>query len=312
MPTTHTRRELLAYSRSLLAAAIAAGIPTHLLAQTLATLDVASAGSMRSMLEGPIKTAIAPRLHLDLHAHSGGADATAQSIVTGALHADIFIPITAHPMRTVFAAGLAQTAQPIARTELVLVYSPKSKFLPQFQAAATGKANWWQVLQQPGIRIGRGNPAADPGARCTIFALMLAEKKYNLPGLAEKILGPTLNPEQIIPGVRAGLQSGVIDATTSYKTGAIASKLPYISLPADINLKSLTLRVDHPNISLTIGSQAFYPEPLVFYAAQLKNAANPTGAAAFLRWLQTPESQSLFRQNQFNPPSEAPLLTSTR
>jgi molybdate/tungstate transport system substrate-binding protein len=302
-----SRRRLLMLGSSLVAGAMLE-IPATLMAEELNKLDVASAGSIRTMLEGPIKTSIAKALKLDLHAHSEGADAVAQSLVSGQLLADVFIPITAGPMRTVILASKAEVAQPIARTELVLVYSPKSRFAPQFEAAANGKANWWEVLQEPGIRIGRGNPAADPGARCILFAMMLASKKYDQPNLVEKVLGPTLNPEQIFPGVQAGLQSGALDVTSSYKIGAISGNLPYIMLPKDINLSSLKVHTEHPEISLSIGEKIFYPEPLVFYAAVLKNAANPAGAAAFLDWLKGAEAQALFRQHQFDTPGDGDAL----
>src|SRR5580698_9058164 len=117
-----TRRELLMLTGSLVAA-VMVDFPVALLAEELNKLDVASAGSMRAMLEGPIKTSIAKDLALDLHSHSEGADAVAQSLVDGSRLADVFISITAGPMRTVMLANKAEVAQPIARTELVFVYS---------------------------------------------------------------------------------------------------------------------------------------------------------------------------------------------
>jgi molybdate/tungstate transport system substrate-binding protein len=293
---------------SLMGAAIVFGVPGHMLAQGLAVLDVASAGSIRPMLEGAIRTAIAQDLKLDLHAHAEGADTVAQSIVSEALRADVFILVTAGPMLTVMHAGKAETGEPIARTELVLVYSPKSRFAPQLEAAAGGKANWWEVLQEPGMRIGRGNPAADPGARAILFAMMLAAKKYNQPNLVDKVVGPTLNPEQIIPGVQAGLQSGAIDVSASYKIGVGSSKLPYITLPKEINLSSLNVHTENPEISLSIGGRTYLPDPLVYYAGLLKGAANPVGASAFLSWLRGAEAQALFLQHQFDAPGEASAI----
>ncbi len=252
---------------------------------------------MKAMLEGPLKAAATRTLHLDLRAHSEGADAVAQAIVSGSLHADVFIPVTAGPMLTVIHAGKAESAQPIARTELVLIYSPKSRFAPQLEAAASGKANWWEVLQKPGLRIGRGNPAADPGARAILFAMMLAAGKYRQPNLVEKVLGSALNPAQIVPGVQAALQRGELDVSSSYKIGV--GNLPYIALPKEINLSSQRVREEHPEVRLRIGEKTFYPEPLVFYAGLVRGAANPVGAAAFLKWLQGVEAQELFRQHQF-------------
>ena len=304
------RRELLIGGGCLVAGAVTAGFPARLLAEALAVFDVASAGSIRPMLEGPIKGSIAQRLKLDLHSHAQGADAVAQSIVDGSLRADVFIPITAGPMLTVMRAGKAKMAQPIARTEMVIVYSPKSRFAPQFEAVATGKANWWEILQEPGLRFVRGNPAGDPGGRNVIFTMMLAAKKYNQPDLVEKVLGPTLNPAQILAGGnnQARLQSGELDASASYRIGPGWVNLPYVVLPKEINLSGLNVHAEHPDVSLSIDGKTFYPEPLVYYAGILKDAGNPNGAAAFLEWLKGDEAQGLFRRYQFDPPGDASTL----
>jgi molybdate/tungstate transport system substrate-binding protein len=292
------------------AAAMAANRPLRLLAQDSKTLDVASAGSIRAMLDGPIKTATAQSLKLDLHSHAGGADAMAKSLLDGELRADVFIPVTASPMRTVMAAGGCAMAQPIARTELVLVYSPKSRFLARFEAATAGEANWWEVLQEPGLRLVRSNPAGDPSGRAILFAMMLAAKKYKQPNLVQKVLGETLNAEQILTGgnVQARLLSGEIDVMGTYKIGPAGNKQAYLTLPSDVNLSRLNVHAENPELSLSIAGKSFYPEPLVFYAGRLKDAANASGAAAFLAWLQGEEAEALFRSAQFDPVGDAVAL----
>jgi molybdate/tungstate transport system substrate-binding protein len=171
------RRHFLKSGGFLVGGGVTAGSFGHLLAEQLDVLEVASAGSMRAMLDGPLKVSAAQSLKLDLHSHAQGADAVARSLAEGSLHADVFIPITAGPMRTVMQVGKADVAYPIARTEMVLVYSPKSRFASRFEAAAAGKANWWETLQEPGLRFARGNPAGDPGGRNAFFLMMLAAKK---------------------------------------------------------------------------------------------------------------------------------------
>ncbi len=304
------RRELLKHGATLFAGVLLAGVPPRISAEELATLDVASAGSMRPMLEGALKTAAAEALKLKLQSHSMGADAVARSLVDGSLRADVFIPITAGPMLTVMRAGNAEVAQPIARTEMVIVYSPKSRFASRFAEAARGAANWWEVLQQPGLRFVRSDPGGDPGGRNIIFAMMLAARKYKQPDLVDKVLGPTLNPAQILSGgdSQAKLATGELDAAGSYRIGPQWSGLPYIVLPDDVNLGGLDVRAQHPDMSLTVAGKTFYPEPLVFYAAVLKNAANARGAAAFVAWLRGDEAQALFRRYGFNLPNNAPAL----
>ncbi len=183
------------------AATMFGGFATKSLAQTLTVLDVAYAGSMGSMMEGPIKSTAASALAIDMHGRAQGSDALAKLIVGGSINADVFIPVTPGPAMTVLKAGKAQTAIPIARTEMVIAYSPKSKFAQQFADAASGKRGampWYQVLQQPGVRFGRTDPMTDPQGRNIIYTFQLAEAYYKQPRLAQKVLGrDTINTAQI-------------------------------------------------------------------------------------------------------------------
>ena len=286
------------------AACLAYGLPLRAaeFAAELADLEVASAGSFGPFVSGPAKQAAAQTLQLDLHSHAQGADAVAKAIVDASLVADVFIPITAGPMHTVLKAGKAATARAIAQTEMVIVYSPKSRFVAKFEAAAAGKAQWWEVLQEPRLRFTRSNPAGDPGGRNVIFTMMLAAKKYGQADLMEKVLGPVLNPAQILVGGnnRARLQTGEIDASASYKVGPRFDRLPYLELPKDVNLSGLQVHAEHPDVQFTVGDKTFYPEPLVFYAAILKGATHVKGAAAFVDWLCGPVGQALLRQYHFD------------
>ena len=267
-----------------------------------ATLNVAYAGSMGSLMEGPLKKAVAQSLHLDLHGHAQGANALAQLIVGGSLSPDVFFSVTPGPMLTVLKAGKAATAKPIASTEMVIAYSPLSKFAPKLEAAARGEANWWEVLAEPGFRFGRSDPATDPQGRNIIFVMMLAAEKYRQPDLVARILGPTNNPQQISleASVQARLQSGQLDAASSYKIQPGPFHLPYIPLAREINLSGTAVHAEHPQISLTLNGKTYVPEPLVYYAAVLKNAPNAKAAKAFFDWLTGSQAQEIFRQNQYD------------
>jgi molybdate/tungstate transport system substrate-binding protein len=307
---TTTRRKFLARSVAMTAGAALSGLPLKLFAAGLAALDVAYAGSMGSLMEGPVKTAAAQSLKLDMHGLGQGSTALAQLIVGGNIHPDVFIPITPGPMLAVLRAGKAEVAQPIAHTEMVIAYSPKSKFAAKFQAAAEGKSRWWEVLQEPGLRFGRTDPLTDPQGRNIIFTVMLAAKIYKQPGLVEKILGPFINEQQIFtePTIQARLQSGELDAASAYKIQPAPFHLPYITLPKEINLSGQNVRNEHPDVVLNIGSKTWQPEPLIYYAAAIKDALNPKGAAAFVEWLKGAEAQGIFRRFSYDPPGDASLL----
>jgi molybdate/tungstate transport system substrate-binding protein len=120
-----------------------------------AVLEVAYAGSMGSMMEGPIKTAVSATLRLEMHGRAQGSSALARLIVGGSIRPDVFIPVTAGPMMTVLRSGKALSAEPIAHTEMVIAYSPEGRFASKFEAASKGQVDWWEILEEPGLRFGR-------------------------------------------------------------------------------------------------------------------------------------------------------------
>jgi molybdate/tungstate transport system substrate-binding protein len=305
-----TRREALTGGLTIAAATALAGLQLHLLADELAPLDVAYAGSMGSMMEGAIKPAAARTLKIDFHGRAQGSSALAQLIVGGSIRSDVFIPVTPGPALTVLRAGKVDSAQPIAHTEMVIAYSPKSRFASRFDAAARSKEDLFKILQEPGLRFGRTDPVADPQGRNIIFTMMLAAKANKQADLVEKILGPAINEKQIFtePTVMARLQSGELDASSAYKIQPGPLNLPYVPLPAEINLSGQNVRTDHPDVTLSVGGKSYTPEPLIYYAAVLKDAPNAKGAAAFMEWLKGNEAQAIFRKYYYDPPGDASSL----
>ena len=281
-------------------------------AQALTSLDVAYAGSMGSMMEGPIKTAAAQTLQIDMHGRAQGSDALAKLIVAGSIAADVFIPVTPGPMMTVLKGGKATLATPVARTEMVIAYSPRSTYARQFADAAAGKRGalpWWRILQQRGLRFGRTDPVTDPQGRNIIFTLQLAEAYFRQPGLAQSILGPALNPAQIFSAttLESRLQGGELDAAAAYKIQPGPFNLPFVRLPPEINLASDALRDRYAQQTLEIAGVTRHPEPLVYYAAVLDGSAHKDKAQAFVDWLKG-SGQAIFRQYSYDPPAGASPL----
>jgi len=302
------RREFLA--GGIAAALVLAFHGAHLSAEEMGVLDVAYAGSMGSMMEGPIKSAAAAGLHLEMRGRAQGSSALAQLIVGGGIRPDVFIPVTPGPMQTVLKARKATSAQAVAHTEMVIAYSPKSRFASRLDAAAKVKEDWWKVLQEPGLRFGRTDPLTDPQGRNIIFTMMLAAKLYRQGDLAKKILGPTINEKQIFtePSIMARLQSGELDAASAYKIQPGPFNIPYFILPREINLSGQNVHDKHPDITLAIGGKTYAPEPLIYYAAALTDAPNAKGAAAFTAWLRSDAALAIFARYRYDPPGDAAPL----
>ncbi|MHB8145775.1 MAG: extracellular solute-binding protein [Vulcanimicrobiaceae bacterium] len=281
------------------------------LAQAMTTLNVAYAGSMGALMEGPIKRDAAKRLDVTMQGRGQGATALAHLIVGGSLNPDVFISVTPSPMLMVLRAGKAKVARPIAKTAMVIAYSPKSRFAAQFaDAGKPGAMPWWEILEQPGLRFGRTDPNVDPQGQYIIFTMQLAARYYHRPELVERVLGPTINPPQIFeePIVEARLQAGELDAASAYKIQPGPFNLPYVELPEQINFGGDRYAEFYAHASLTLGTTTHHPEPLVYYAAVLEGAAHPRKAQAFVDWLTEPQGQAIFRHFNYDPPGAAAPL----
>ncbi len=307
MGVRYSRRTWLASAARFAAGAATAAAVGPLFAASNPVLEVAYAGSMGSLMEGALKAAAARDLGLQLHGRGQGANALARLIEGGSIRPDVFISVTPGPMQTLLQAGKATEATPVAATEMVIAYSAQSRYAAQLQAHPE---IWWKVMQEPGFRFGRTDPANDPQGRNILFVMMLAAKKYGQPDLLQKLAGPLVNPQQISieASVQSRLQGGQLDAASAYRIQPGPFHLPYIALPPDINLSGERVHAEHPEISLSIGGKTYFPEPLVYYASVMKDAPNPAAAQQFLAWLKGPHAQALFRAADYDAPgSMAPL-----
>ena len=198
---------------------------------------------------------------------------------------------------------------------MVITYSPKSKFVPELEAAAQGKKPWYEVLQTPGLRFGRTDAATDPQGQNIIFTMLLAQNFYQRSGLAEQILGAYQNPRQLFtePSLLSRLEAGQIDASSGYLSAARSHHLPFIELPDEINLSNPQMdarwyKTVQFSIKLPSGKEAtLNTQPLVFYATVLKDSKQPALAEKFVQFLQNPEGQKMFRDNGYSPPKGGPI-----
>ena len=281
-------------------------------ADSLTPLEVAYAGSMGSMMDGGVRPAVAKALGAELRGRAQGSTGLANLIVAGSIRPDVFIAVTPEPMRIVLAAGKAMRADPIARTEMVIAYSPQSQYAAALAKAGSASAPpWWQILESPGLRFGRTDPNTDPLGLNVIFTMQLASAYYHQAGLEGKILGPQINPRQIFqePQLMARLQAGQLDAAAAYKTQPSSLGLPFIELPAEINLGHATMAQQYRQASVTLNGKVRRPSPLIFYAAVLNDAPHPALAKRFLGWLGSEQAKQVLAQYRYGTPGDArPLM----
>lgn len=276
------------------------------------TLRVTYAGSMGVVMDKALGPAFAKADNVTYQGQGQGAYGMARLLASKKIIADVFVSITPGPMEVLKKAGLIDGAIPVASTSMVIAYNPKGKFADAFKASAAAdpKQAWWKVLQTPGLKFGRTDPVSDPQGQNIIFTMQLAEKYYKQPGLAHNVLGDTMNPDQVYAegGLLTRLESGQADASSGYESAVISAKLPYVTLPDEINLSNPAFARDwYSSAGFSIKDpdgkdKEIHPETLVFYAAVLNNAPNASAAKGFVDFMTSPAGQTLLGQSGYGKP----------
>jgi molybdate/tungstate transport system substrate-binding protein len=191
-----------------------------------------------------------------------------------------------------------------ARNAMVLIHTRQSA-----GASEINGQNWWQVLLRPGIRAGRSDPALDPNGYRTLMVFQLAEKFYQQPGLADRLLR-VFPPKYMRPkeaDLTALVQAGELDYSWSYASIAKTAKLLYVDLPDEVDLSNPDLAdiYAQAKVSLPGKSRAgkdsveFRGEPIVYGLTIPKAAPHPRTAQAFVRFIFSPEGQAILKADGF-------------
>lgn len=191
-----------------------------------------------------------------------------------------------------------------ARNSMVLIYTDES-----IGAGEINGQNWWQVLLRPDVRAGRSDPALDPNGYRTLMALQLAERFYRQPGLAGR-LERALPPRYVRSkeaDLTALVQAGELDYSWSYLSIAKTAGLRHVALPSEIDLSDPALAdwYSHARVRLPgahrrgADSVEFRGEPIVYALTIPRRAPHPQTAYAFVRFVFSPEGQTILKENGF-------------
>lgn len=274
-----------------------------------APVRVLYAGSLVNVFERDLGPAFARRSGITVLGRAGGSMALAHLIRDGLAPADVFV--SADPaVNQILAPRAGAPSVPwfltFGSTSMVIAYAAGSRFAPALHAAVdpgpAGAAHparhraWFRVLESRGLRLGRTDPALDPKGYRTLFVLRLAERYYHEPGLTERVLGTEENPSQIFPeeALLGRLASGQLDAGFFYLVEAIAQRLPYLTLPAALNLADPARAAAYAQVAYVDPAGVRHPgAPIVYTVAILSSARNADGAARFVMFLLGREGRGL-------------------
>lgn len=174
-----------------------------------------------------------------------------------------------------------------ATNEMTIVYTPKSH-----RANEINKNNWYEILLDKKIRIGRADPNADPCGYRTVLTMKLADIFYNRKDLADRVLNKDkeyMRPKEV--DLIALLEAGEVDYIFLYRSVAEQHKLKYLTLPDKINLKKAELEKLYSMVSVELngkkpGEKITQTGGSMVYGVTIpKNSPNPVLAKKFVSYL---------------------------
>ncbi|HLI00182.1 MAG TPA: extracellular solute-binding protein [Acidimicrobiales bacterium] len=233
-------------------------------------VDVLSAGSLDTVMTKVIAPAFHAATGYTLVDTSGGSGTLAADIKNKVDRADVFVSASPAVNTTLQGAKNGNWESwyaAFASSPVVLGYYPKSKFAKDLQTMP-----WYKVVTMPGFRLGRTNPAEDPGGVLAAEALKETAKAKHLPALEK--LATESSDEYAEDPEQADIVSGQLDAAFMYEASANSQKSPFVELPG-IHLSG--------DYTLTL----------------LNQAPHQAAAEAFISYLLGPKGQAALRADHF-------------
>lgn len=199
-----------------------------------------------------------------------------------------------------------------ASNEMAIVYNEKSK-----RSKEINKNNWYWILLDKSVQIGRSDPNSDPCGYRTVLVSKLAEKHYKQKGLADRLLKKDVNnirPKET--DLLALLETGNVDYIFLYRSVAMQHKLKYLLLPDEINLKKSEFSELYKSVAVEINGKTpgekivQNGEPMVYGITIPKTAPNKKAALEFLKFLLS-KDKGIRILNKLGQPSVIPSYTSS-
>jgi len=257
-------------------------------AATPAPVHVLYAGSLVRVMERQIGPAFERRCRCSFQGEGRGSNAIANLILAGVRDPDVFISADTAALKRLMgtgkAPGMISAYASFATSRLVLGYSARSRFASRFAAAAAGRLTLPELLQTPGLRIGRTDPRLDPKGYRTLIAMRLEAKLTHddrLVRVLEDAANQTLPEAQLL--VR--LENGDLDVAFLYSTESQSRHLTALELPAAANLGHPALARDYASTTVTVDGKTYRGAPIAYALTMLNAAANEQGAQNFVRYL---------------------------
>ncbi len=189
------------------------------------------------------------------------------------------------------------------RNRIVLAYTPRSR-----GAADIGGGRWWEVLERPGVQVGRADPNTDPSGYRTLLVWQLAGRHYGVPDMEARMqrASPPRNVRPREADQVALLQAGELDYIWTYENLAARLALPYLTLPTAVDLGEPADSATYALASTrVVGKRAgdtitVRGRPILFAVGVPRRAPHPDLAARFVAYLLSDEGRRILRAARFD------------
>jgi molybdate/tungstate transport system substrate-binding protein len=266
-------------------------------------VEVLYAGSLVTTFERVIVPEFA-RAGYDVRGEANGSVALANEIRDGLREPDVFISADPRVLDGLIAARSGGTISwylTFATTRLVLAYSPAGAQAARFASAARGKTPIVDLLETPGLKIGRTDPRVDPKGYRTLIAGKLLEQRYARPGFSTRVFGSGRDDRRIYSeaALQTRLESGDLDGAFVYAPEAIARQLPFVELPREANLGDPKLAPTYANATVRVNAHSYSGAPIEFALTIPNRAPHAAAARAFVRFLLDGRGRDALRASGF-------------
>lgn len=266
--------------------------------------NVAYAGSLQYVNDQFAGPAFTKATRFKYQGRGGGAFGVANLIRSSEITPNVFESMGTAPFeqmgskKPVWAIGFASSP-------IVIAYSPNSPYASKLKAIASGKlplTDLFSLMEQPGFHLGRTNPSTDPQGQAFVLMMQLAQKQLHLPsGTASKILGSNTNPKQLFgeEAILSRLQSGQLDASSAFLSEAIQKHLPYISLPASMNMGDPSYKSTYSSVHMDVNGKTVSGSPNEIYITTVPGNPNQTAGQKFVSFLLSKQGLEIYKQNGY-------------
>jgi molybdate/tungstate transport system substrate-binding protein len=196
------------------------------------------------------------------------------------------------------------------RNRIVLAYTTRSRGAPDIR-----RGRWWEVLERPGVQVGRADPATDPSGYRTLLVWQLAGRYYGIPDLEARMLraAPERNVRPREADQVALLQAGELDYIWTYENLAALMALPYLTLPGAVDLGTPGDSALYATASTSIPGRhagdiiSIRGRPILFAVTVPRAAPHQAAGERFVAYLLSEEGRRILRRGRFDA-LERPVL----